>query len=605
MPKRSGRPSASQTPAPKSDVRYGSTKNVKGSASTEGSSIKLSAKTINTLEKKLKEFKEKHPNAKNINLSDLKKVYRRGSGAYSKSHRPTITGGVPNSRAAWSFARVNKFLLKAGGTKVKAAYVQDDDLMAKGGKVFNDKQLLARYKKGESIGFTGVAHLKAKGLISRADGTKRKSEKYMEDGGDIYAKGGKTKGGDCYYMAGQFAMDNIFTPKLDYIGTPYLVHAEVKGQGKLQGVRYGHAWIEDDENVYDFSNNREIIIPKIIYYAIGDIRTDNPVKYQKYTFEQARKKMMETKNYGCWDLDVQYAEGGSVGENVQCINCAWEWNTSDSDYGDRYVCHKCGFDNSLYYDKPILKAAMSIQEIATKFNLPEEEIIKEVQKGMEHEKEHTENEDIARTIALHHVAETPDYYEKLQSLHIEENVMKEGGVVVGKRHSEMAEDGTTGERFLVESTGQIVEVEGGEGVLGTESMNSSRKFEFQGKKMSGREIASFLNHKYGGVEFEKGGQVKDVCGCKSMYYHGGELPTSTLDSLKGGEAVITVKTMESKDKYKFGNKELTPRQILSRINELSGGKKFDEGGVIDLSKHRFENEVRLTQMVRFTEKILY
>jgi hypothetical protein len=54
---------------------------------------------------------------------------RRGMGAYSTSHRPTITGGAPNSRQAWGFARVNKFLLKKGGTKVKASYVQDDDLL--------------------------------------------------------------------------------------------------------------------------------------------------------------------------------------------------------------------------------------------------------------------------------------------------------------------------------------------------------------------------------------------------------------------------------------------------------------------------------------------
>jgi hypothetical protein len=56
-------------------------------------------------------------------------------GAFSTSYRPTITGGRPNSRQAWGFARVNKFLLKKGGTKVKAAYVQDDDLMANGGKI--------------------------------------------------------------------------------------------------------------------------------------------------------------------------------------------------------------------------------------------------------------------------------------------------------------------------------------------------------------------------------------------------------------------------------------------------------------------------------------
>lgn len=41
----------------------------------------------------------------------------------------------------------------------------------------NTANAMARYKAGKA-GFTDKAHLKAKGLISRADGTKRKSEKY-------------------------------------------------------------------------------------------------------------------------------------------------------------------------------------------------------------------------------------------------------------------------------------------------------------------------------------------------------------------------------------------------------------------------------------------
>ena len=128
---RRGRKSAAQTPAPAKDRIYGSKTNPKGSASSEKSAkaITLSDKIIFSLRNKLKEFKEKHPTKKNITLADLKAVYRRGLGAYSSSHRPTITGGVPNTRNAWAMARVNKFLLKAGGTKVKAAYVQDDDLM--------------------------------------------------------------------------------------------------------------------------------------------------------------------------------------------------------------------------------------------------------------------------------------------------------------------------------------------------------------------------------------------------------------------------------------------------------------------------------------------
>lgn len=172
--------SLSKTPAPAKDRIYGSKVNPKGSASSEKSAkdIQLSAKTIIALNNKLKEFKETH-NTKKVSISDLKAVYRRGLGAYSTSHRPNIP------RNAWAMARVNAFLRKAGGGEHKKAYVQDDDLLkyAEGGKVkFNDKELLAKYKNGESIGFTGVAHLKSEGLIKRVDGTKRKS---MADGGEV------------------------------------------------------------------------------------------------------------------------------------------------------------------------------------------------------------------------------------------------------------------------------------------------------------------------------------------------------------------------------------------------------------------------------------
>lgn len=426
MAKRRGRKSAAQTPAPKADKIKGSKKNPKGSAASEKSaaSIKLSSGTIDTLKKKLDEFKEKYPSKKNVSLNDLKAVYRRGSGAYSKSHRPTITGGKPNSRAAWSFARVNKFLEKAAGKKVKAAYVQDDDLLKDGGKVFNDQELLAKWKRGESIGFTAEAHLKAKGLIPRADGKKKKSEKYLEQGGDIFAKGGGIKGkGNCYQAAGDFAIGKFFAPQIDFIGEPYIVHAEVRGQGQLEGIRYGHAWVEDDENVYDHSNGREIRLPKQIYYLLGDIKTDDPKKYRKYTFAEARKKMLDTGTYGCWDIETDYKDGGETDTMVQCVKCDWTWSTADSDESDKYVCHKCGFDNSLFYDTDILKPTLSISEIAEKHGVELDYVIDQLMKGTEHEMEHTNRLDVAKKIALHHVAETPDYYEKLEQMKLEDGGM--------------------------------------------------------------------------------------------------------------------------------------------------------------------------------------
>ena len=44
-------------------------------------------------------------------------------------------------------------------------------------KAPNTADAMKRYKAGKA-GFTDKAHLKAKGLIPRADGTKRKSDKY-------------------------------------------------------------------------------------------------------------------------------------------------------------------------------------------------------------------------------------------------------------------------------------------------------------------------------------------------------------------------------------------------------------------------------------------
>ena len=47
-------------------------------------------------------------------------------------------------------------------------------------KAPNTSDAMKRYKAGKA-GFTDKAHLKAKGLIPRADGTKRKSDKYKQE----------------------------------------------------------------------------------------------------------------------------------------------------------------------------------------------------------------------------------------------------------------------------------------------------------------------------------------------------------------------------------------------------------------------------------------
>lgn len=513
--KRAGRKSLSQTPSPIEDRIVGSSVNKEGSASSErsASSIKLSKAVIDVLTDKMQEYNAKNPENK-VSLAVLKAVFRRGSGAYSRSHRPTISGGKPNSRTAWAYARVNKFLEKRSGKPVKKAYVQDDDLIDKyhlGGdmskhlapngkpsnltheqwhlvrtpefkawfgdweeayktgnydgvskvidsngeplvmyhgtnysfnvfsktkyegwyfftadieeaqnygdhiiKVFlncknpnpnklniqdaitkkylpqnfdshfqggwdisdfriaivkNPTQIkLAdgtnttfdgnnpdiRYKKGgEAPAFGTLEKSPYKGLseeqVMKMDfpeiykiaekhkiGTKVVREEFIKgvfherehtsDWGlsahtslqhlwetpDYYtklnslklAKGGKVNKnkGDCYQSSGRIVLND--GRGISFVGKPYLVHAEVRGQGELGNLRFGHAFIEDDKYVYDYSNDRELKIPKEFYYFLGDIKTTEP-KYYRYTFTQARKKMLESGHFGSWELKTE------------------------------------------------------------------------------------------------------------------------------------------------------------------------------------------------------------------------------------------------------------------------------------------------------------
>lgn len=132
-----------QTPAPKKERISGSSINKPGSSASINSakSISFSEDLIETLKNKVKDHNETHPDKK-INLSVAKAVVRRGMGAYSSSHRPTISGGKPNSRTAWGLARLNAFLYKIiNGESKSGKYSQDNDLIETLGyryKKYND-----------------------------------------------------------------------------------------------------------------------------------------------------------------------------------------------------------------------------------------------------------------------------------------------------------------------------------------------------------------------------------------------------------------------------------------------------------------------------------
>lgn len=137
--KRAGRKGAAQTPAPKKERISGSKTNKRGTASASSKkSIKFSEALTKKLREFLKEYNKVNP-TKKISLPTAKKVVRRGMGAYSSSHRPTISGGRPNSRQAWGIARLHAFARKKSGSQtakgavksrpIKKSYTQDNDLL--------------------------------------------------------------------------------------------------------------------------------------------------------------------------------------------------------------------------------------------------------------------------------------------------------------------------------------------------------------------------------------------------------------------------------------------------------------------------------------------
>jgi len=143
--KRSGPKSGAQTPAKPSERRKGSDKNPAGSASKDGGKIAFSEKVVNSLQEKVKNHNEKH--SKKVTLSQLKKVYRRGLGAFSSSHRPG------QNRNSWAMARVNMFLKMQAGGKVKNSYRAADQDVASGEELYYEQKPEDCFWEFDSIDF--------------------------------------------------------------------------------------------------------------------------------------------------------------------------------------------------------------------------------------------------------------------------------------------------------------------------------------------------------------------------------------------------------------------------------------------------------------------
>jgi len=398
MPKRRGRKSAAQTPAPRSERIYGSKKNKPGSAASEKSASKivLSKEITDALKKKADEYNEKHSNK--VSLSDLKAVFRRGAGAYSKSHRPTITGGRPNSRNAWAYARVNKFLKKKAGLKVKAAYVQDDDLLKDGGKLsdviissltteeleFLKKRINDSGPLEDSFEYGGYILVRNEAYDTSM--TKRRLP-YQGVSAFSIKESDFDRLKEYAHREYEVAPENWTVLKLEDFGNctvaamkmedtnDYVMEFSDQKPTQEQYEPEKHSLTFEDDAV-DYDEAYEVIIQPVPKYFQGGMAAmllkdtidsadninamvvyslENDVNPKKLSEKEFNEKINPDGKYSDFEvrlakreLKKYFADGGQP-ENMEitCQKCGWSWDSSETTPEELMICHKCGHNNLL------------------------------------------------------------------------------------------------------------------------------------------------------------------------------------------------------------------------------------------------------------------
>ena len=106
----------------------------------------------------------------------------------------------------------------------------------------------------------------------------------------------KLETGDCFKNAIYYMSRNKEEGML-------LVHGLVLGTGNgIKGVRYVHAWVENDYLVIDPSADLENprYVKKEIYYSVGKIEKS---KTKRYTYDQMSEMLMKHKIFDSWEIE--------------------------------------------------------------------------------------------------------------------------------------------------------------------------------------------------------------------------------------------------------------------------------------------------------------
>ena len=115
----------------------------------------------------------------------------------------------------------------------------------------------------------------------------------------------EAKLGDCFPVAGRAMLK--LDSEMEKAGMK-MVHALVYGEGKLEGRRFGHAFLRLGDVIFDNSNGNKIITRKENYFKQGGINPKEKGTYIEYDKEQSLLKMAKYHHWGSWDLNMSLEE---------------------------------------------------------------------------------------------------------------------------------------------------------------------------------------------------------------------------------------------------------------------------------------------------------
>jgi hypothetical protein len=304
---------------------------------------------------------------------------------------------------------------------------------------------------------------------------------------------------------------------------------------------------------------------------------------------------------------LNYNKGG----DVDCLPCAKKAEDGMKiELNDEYKIkrmkkslEKKGYTISLNEkkDSDKIKEPKSVYEISRKHHFPLYQLKQNLKKGIQIELEHTSDAKIAEKIALHHLYEKPDYYQKLEVMesmewggiadntigynvekYYDENTIEMSHYIMDEKDLAdfiLSSDDSSLHKYLILDS----KYQNALNMLKKENNplemnlwndikniweNAKRKLEKikKSKQSNNDEKYDKIKFKDGGLAY---GNSHDKGGIK-LYNKGAD---SNIE-IEGGEGVINKRSMQMTKKLDFEGEKLSACEVISKINEMGGGVKF-------------------------------